>query len=96
MSNPIIETDLTEVLKKLDSRFDKLENKIDNEIRQELKGLGDRLNRIEVGQGRIEEKLIAQKKIVQELKTSQKNQIWALIIFAFTAVASLTGAFSKI
>ena len=78
MTNPIIENDVTEVLKKLDGRFDKLENKI------------------EIGQGRIEEKLISQEKIVQKLETSQKNQIWVLIILAFTPVASLSGAFGKI
>ena len=43
MNNPIIETDLGQIL---------------SEIRQELKTISDRLNKLEVGQGRIEEKLM--------------------------------------
>ncbi len=70
MNNPIIETDLGQIL---------------SEIRQELKSINNRLNKLEVGQGRIEEKLNSQEKIAEELKTSQKNQIWALIILAFTS-----------
>ncbi len=81
MNNPIIETDLGQIL---------------SEIRQELKTINDRLNKLEVGQGRIEEKLNSQEKIAEELKTSQKNQIWALIILAFTAVATLTGTLGKV
>ena len=81
MNNPIIETDLGQIL---------------SEIRQELKTINDRLNKLEIGQGRIEEKLNSQEKIAEELKTSQKNQIWALIILAFTAVATLTGTLGKV
>ena len=81
MNNSIIETDLGQIL---------------SEIRQELKTISDRLNKLEVGQGRIEEKLNSQEKIAEDLKTSQKNQIWALIILAFTAVATLTGTLGKV
>jgi anti-sigma-K factor RskA len=81
MNNPIIETDLGQIL---------------SEIKQELKSINDRLNKLEVGQGRIEEKLNSQEKIAEEVKTSQKNQIWALIILAFTAVATLTGTLGKV
>lgn len=81
MNNPIIEIDLGQIL---------------SEIKQELKTINNRLNKLEVGQGRIEEKLNSQEKIAEELKTSQKNQIWALIILAFTAVATLTGTLGKV
>jgi hypothetical protein len=81
MNNPIIEIDLGQIL---------------SEIKQELKSINDRLNKLEVGQGRIEEKLNSQEKIAEEVKTSQKNQIWALIILAFTAVATLTGTLGKV
>ncbi len=112
MSNPIIETDIAEILKKLgdnqekilekinniDSRLVRVETKLDSVDKNvgEIKQLGDRLTKIESGQGKIEEKLNSQGKIVEELKTSQKNQIWALIVLAFTAVVGLTGAFGKI
>ena len=82
MSNPIIETDLVEILNKLDGRFDKLDNKIEK--------IDNRLNNLEVGQAQIKTDVENIKKEISELKTSQKNQIWALIILAFTAVVSLS------
>ncbi len=94
MNNPIIQTDLAEVLKKFDARFDKLDNRFDK-LDNRFDKLDDRLNKLEVGQARIEEKLESQEKIVTELKTSQKNQIWALIILALTAVVSLMAGLSK-
>ena len=112
MNNPTIETDIAEILKKLgdnqekilekinniDSRLVRVETKLDSVDKNvgEIKQLGDRLTKIESGQGKIEEKLNSQGKIVEELKTSQKNQIWALIVLAFTAVIGLTGALGKI
>ncbi len=93
---------LLEKVNSIDSRLIKVETKLDSElpaIQEKTKGikeLGDRLTKIESGQGKIEEKLNSQGKIVEELKTSQKNQIWALIVLAFTAVIGLTGAFGKI
>ena len=95
MSNPIIETDIAEILKKLgdnqekilekinniDSRLVRVETKLDSVEKNvgEIKPLGDRLTKIESGQGKIEEKLNSQGKIVEDLKTSQKNQICAFV-----------------
>ena len=42
MNNPVIQTDIAEVL---------------GEIRQELKGINDRLGKLEVGQAKIEGKI---------------------------------------
>jgi t-SNARE complex subunit (syntaxin) len=81
MNNPTIETDLAELLNKLDGRFDKVDNRLDK--------IDDRLKNIEVSQARLEEKSDAQEKIITELKDSKNKQIWALIILAFTAVVSL-------
>jgi predicted nuclease with TOPRIM domain len=92
MTNPIIETDLGELLNKLNSRFDKLDGKIDkyqDENRKEFKSIDDRLKNLEVSQARLVEKYDAQEKIITELKDSKNKQIWALIILAFTAVVSL-------
>lgn len=94
MNNPIIQTDLTEILEKFNERFDKLDNQFDK-IDNRFAKLDERLSKLEVGQARIAEKLESQEKIVTELKTSQKNQIWALIILAFTAVISLMPGLSK-
>jgi predicted nuclease with TOPRIM domain len=75
-----IESDLKEILGEINSKLGKID---------------ERLNKLETGQARLEEKLDAQEKIVTELKTSQKNQIWALIALAFTAVVSLMAALGK-
>lgn len=80
MSNIQIESDLKEVLGKIDSRLGKID---------------DRLSNIEVSQARLEEKFDAQEKIVTELKDSQNKQIWALIVLAFTAVVSLVIGLGK-
>lgn len=103
MSNPIIETDLAEILKKLDSRFDKLENKIDTEIRQGLKSLGDRLSKLELGQEEIKGEIkviktdqINIKEQVGEIKGSQKAQLWSLIVILATALLGILVAAGKI
>ncbi len=44
MTNPVVQTDIAEVL---------------SEVRQELKGIGDRLGKLEVGQAKIEGKIEA-------------------------------------
>ncbi|MGF1540605.1 MAG: hypothetical protein ACFCU5_09170 [Pleurocapsa sp.] len=80
MSNIQIETDLKEVLGKIDLKLGKID---------------DRLSNIEVSQARLEEKFDAQEKIVTELKGSQNKQIWALIVLAFTAVVSLVIGLGK-
>lgn len=101
MDNPIIQTDLVEVLQKFDERFDKLDARFDkidarfDKIDERFIKVDERLNKLDVGQARIEEKLEAQEKIVTELKNSQKNQIWALIVLAFTAVVSLMAGLGK-
>ncbi|MGL5077502.1 MAG: hypothetical protein ACRDBG_16970 [Waterburya sp.] len=98
MTNPTIETDLAELLNKLDGRFDSLDHKIDkyqDENRRDFKSIDNRLKNIEVIQARLEEKYDAQEKIITELKDSKNKQIWALIILAFTAVVSLVIGLGK-
>ncbi|MGV2829288.1 hypothetical protein [Myxosarcina sp. GI1(2024)] len=80
MSNIQVESDLKEILGKIDSKLGKID---------------DRLNNIEISQARLEEKFEAQEKIVTELKDSQNKQIWALIVLAFTAIVSLVIGLGK-
>ena len=79
MSNIQIESDLKEVLGEINSKLDKI---------------GDRLNNIKISQARLEEKFDAPEKIVTELQDSQNKQIWALIILV-TAVVSLVIGLGK-
>lgn len=91
MTNPIITTDIVEVLNKLDTKIESGFEKINSKLSK----MDDRLQSIEVSQARLEEKLVAQEKIVSELKGSQNKQIWALIVLAFTAVVSLVIGLGK-
>lgn len=87
MSNPIIQTDITDVLKEIKQEI--------REIKQEIKSTNEHLSNIELSQGKMEQKFEAQEKIVTELKNSQNKQIWALIILAFTAIVSLVIGLGK-
>jgi predicted nuclease with TOPRIM domain len=91
MTNPIIETNLGELLNKLDGKIDKYQD----ENRREFKSIDNRLKNIEVSQARLEEKNDAQEKILTELKESKNKQIWTLIILAFTAIVSLVIGLGK-
>ena len=59
MTNPIIQTDLTEIL---------------GEIKEELKTISDRLNRIEVGQAEIKGEIKALDTKVEQLDKRVGNQ----------------------
>ena len=95
MNNPIIETDLGEILK---------------EIKSDQKKILEEIVDLKVGQARIDRRLNTQEQVIQELKESikevkesvkevkgaQAKQVWALIALVFSAVIGLTGAFTKI
>ena len=68
-----IETDLKDVLAKIDARLDRMEQ---------------RLERIDQSLPRIEEKLDGLDKRVNRLEDSQNRQIWALIIAIIGALVA--------
>ena len=74
MTNPIIETDLKDILKSIDSKLEKID---------------DRLSSIETTQARLEEKINAQDKTVTSLSDSSSKQIWALIALISAIVVGL-------
>lgn len=80
MANPIIETDIAEVLKNLQQGQEKLLEKAEIIDKRLI---------------RLEEKFESQNKIVTGLENSQNKQIWALIALAFTAVVSLLVGLGK-
>jgi predicted secreted acid phosphatase len=91
MTNPIVQTDLAEILKEI-----KAEQKaMFEEMRSGQKEILTKVNDIEISLVRLEGNVEAQKTIVTELKSSQDKQIWALIILAFTAVVSLVIGLGK-
>ena len=88
MNNPIIETDLGEILK---------------EIKSDQKKILEEIVELKIGQARIDGRLNTQEQVIQEVKESvkevkgaQAKQVWALIALVFSAVIGLTGAFTKI
>ena len=87
----IIETDLKDVLNRLDQRFDRLDQKLD-------KIEGD-LTDLKVDMATVKADLTTVKEEVKDLRGSQRAQIWALIGIIFTAVVSAVikfGFFSKV
>jgi predicted nuclease with TOPRIM domain len=76
MANPvIIETDLKEILERIDKRLDRMDERLDR--------MDDRFSRIEQkleALPRIEARLDGLDKRVENLEGSQRSQIWALII----------------
>ncbi|MEM8721119.1 MAG: hypothetical protein AAGE84_17770 [Cyanobacteria bacterium P01_G01_bin.39] len=67
MTNPIIETDLAQILNKLDGRFDKLDKRLEK--------IDDRLNKLEVGQAQLTVKVDNIHQTSHELKETQKKQV---------------------
>ncbi len=65
MNNPTIETDIAQLLNKLDGRFDKVDESFNK--------ISDRLTQIEVGQARLEEKVSNLDKEATEVKDSIKE-----------------------
>jgi t-SNARE complex subunit (syntaxin) len=76
----MIETDLKDVLNKLDQRFDRLDQKLDK-IESDLTDL-------KVDMATVKADLTTVKEEVKDLRGSQRAQIWALIGIIFTAVVS--------
>jgi prefoldin subunit 5 len=75
MSNPvIIETDLKDILEKIDKRLDRMDGRFDR-IEQKLEALP-----------RIEAEISQLKVDVTDLKGSQRSQIWVLIVTVVGAI----------
>ncbi len=68
---PTIETDLKDILAKIDNHLEKID---------------DRLSRLETGQVRVEEKLNSLNSRVENLEGSHSKQVWTLIGIICTTV----------
>ena len=87
MENPVIQTDLAQVLGQINQKLDKLsENVTELKIGQaEIKG----------DIKRLDSDISAIKEDIKDIKGSQKAQIWTLIGIVITAVIGLIGALGK-
>ncbi len=80
MTNPTIETDLAEILKRIEDKQDKMSEK--------LEAIDKRLVKVETRLDSLEEN-------VKEIKSSQQAQIWTLIGVLITAVAGFVIAVAR-
>lgn len=87
MDNPIIQTDLVQVLDKLDNKFDRLETKIDK--------LDEKIDNLEIGQTEIKGNIKALKVKTEQLDKRMGNVefggirgiLIGLIVFIFGGFA---------
>ena len=82
-----IESDLKEILERIEKRFDKVDEKFEE--------LGKTVNDINGRLIKVETKLDNAVDDIKEIKGSQKAQIWALIGILFTAVGGFVVAIGK-
>lgn len=91
MSNIQIESDLKEILNKLDQKLDNIENKFE----QKLDNLQKDVTDINLRLTKVETKLDARFEDIKEIKGSQKAQIWTLIGVLITAVGGFVVAVGR-
>ncbi len=97
-----IESDLKEILERIEKRFDKVDEKfekLDNKIDQldnKIESIDKRLIKVEtkLDEG-ITPRLDTLSEQVKEIRNSQQAQIWTLIGILFTAVAGFLIAVGK-
>ena len=76
---PTIETDLKDILTKFDQRFDRLEQKLDK--------IDNDLTELNINVATVKVEIVGIKEDVKDLKTTQRSQLWALIV---TIIGALT------
>lgn len=91
MSNIQIESDLKEILDKLDRKLDNIENKFE----QKLDNLQKDVTDINLRLTKVETKLDGTVEDIKEIKGSQKAQIWTLIGVLITAVGGFVVAVGR-
>jgi predicted nucleic acid-binding Zn-ribbon protein len=91
MSNIQIESDLKEILNKFEQKLDNMENKFEQKLDHLQKDVTD----INLRLTKVETKLDGTVKDIQEIKGSQKAQIWTLIEVLITAVGGFVVAVER-
>jgi len=90
MPSPVtVETDLREILKKMDERFDKLDARFEK-TDEKLDKITQEINQTNVKLATVETKLTGLESQVRELGGTQKNQLWSLIVIVAGALLGIT------
>ncbi|MEM7756900.1 MAG: hemolytic enterotoxin [Cyanobacteria bacterium P01_A01_bin.40] len=70
MENPTIQTDIAQILNKLDTKIDKLDEKIDDKFNK----LDEKINKLEIGQAEIKGEIKALETKTEQLSLRVANQ----------------------
>jgi uncharacterized phage infection (PIP) family protein YhgE len=95
MTNPIIETDLANILNKLDQKLDKLDEKFEKKLDKldtKLDKVSSDVSEIKTEVGILKANQENMKEQINKIDGSQKAQIWSLITLVTGAVITLAVA----
>jgi hypothetical protein len=83
MSNETVTYSLEAVLTRIEGKIDNLQK----DFNQKFDKIDERLNKLEVGQAKLTEKVEGIDNRLKSVEGTQKNQVWTLIILLANAVA---------
>jgi chromosome segregation ATPase len=84
MSNETVTYSLEAVLTRIEGKIDSLQK----DVSQKFDKIEERLNKLEVGQAKLTEKVEGIDNRLKSVEGTQKNQVWTLIILLGSAIAT--------
>jgi hypothetical protein len=84
MSNETVTYSLEAVLTRIEGKIDSLQK----DFNQKFDKIDERLNKLEVGQAKLTEKVEGIDHRLKSVEGTQKNQVWTLIILLASAIAT--------
>jgi chaperonin cofactor prefoldin len=84
MSNETVTYSLEAVLTRIEGKIDSLQK----DVNQKFDKIEERLNKLEVGQAKLTEKVEGIDNRLKSVEGTQKNQVWTLIILLGSAIAT--------
>jgi chaperonin cofactor prefoldin len=84
MSNETVTYSLEAVLTRIEGKIDNLQK----DVNQKFDKIDERLNKLEVGQAKLTEKVEGIDNRLKSVEGTQKNQVWTLIILLASAIAT--------
>jgi hypothetical protein len=92
-SNETVTYSLEAVLTRIEGKIDSFQK----DVNQKFDKIDERLNKLEVGQAKLTEKVEGIDNRLKSVEGTQKNQVWTLIILLASAIAvAFLTTFSKI
>ncbi|MCA2726510.1 DUF4164 domain-containing protein [Microcystis sp. M166S2] len=93
MSNETVTYSLEAVLTRIEGKIDSFQK----DVNQKFDKIDERLNKLEVGQAKLTEKVEGIDNRLKSVEGTQKNQVWTLLILLASAIAvAFLTTFSKI